>query len=142
MTNVDLNLLLAERKLTRMDYCLNPFFKLVKTYWTFFTRGKMFSILCCSYSGDRNCSDFSTLIMANLFPNQFKSGAPGHQYGFDNSGVHSASNNYAAAYPQTKLHKKKLHGLSPRANYTDRATAASRRSDCQLVRIEGATWSA
>jgi hypothetical protein len=26
----------------------------------------------------------------------------------------------------------KLHGLSPRANYTDRATAACRRSDCQL----------
>jgi hypothetical protein len=25
-----------------------------------------------------------------------------------------------------------LHGLSPRANYTDRATAACRRSDCQL----------
>jgi hypothetical protein len=38
--------------------------------------------------------------------------------------------------------KKKLHGLSPRANYTDRATAACRRSDSQLVRIEGATWSA
>jgi hypothetical protein len=37
--------------------------------------------------------------------------------------------------------KTKLHGLSPRANYTDRATAACRRSDCQLVRIEGATWS-
>jgi hypothetical protein len=36
----------------------------------------------------------------------------------------------------------KLHGLSPRANYTDQATAACRRSDCQLVRIEGATWSA
>jgi hypothetical protein len=35
--------------------------------------------------------------------------------------------------------KKKLHGLSPRANYTDRATAACRRSDCQLVRIQGAT---
>jgi hypothetical protein len=28
--------------------------------------------------------------------------------------------------------KKKLHGLSPRTNYTDRATAAGRRSDCQL----------
>jgi hypothetical protein len=27
--------------------------------------------------------------------------------------------------------KTKLHGLSPRANYTDRATAACRRSDCQ-----------
>jgi hypothetical protein len=37
---------------------------------------------------------------------------------------------------------KKIHGLSPRANYTDRATAACRRSDCQLLRIEGATWSA
>jgi hypothetical protein len=37
---------------------------------------------------------------------------------------------------------KKLHGLSPRANYTDRATAACQRSDCQLLRIEGATWSA
>jgi hypothetical protein len=41
------------------------------------------------------------------------------------------------------IHKnKKLHGLSPRANYTDRATAACRRSDCQLLRIEGTTWSA
>jgi hypothetical protein len=40
------------------------------------------------------------------------------------------------------VHRKKLHGLSPRANYTDRATSACRRSDCQLVRIEGATWSA
>jgi hypothetical protein len=38
--------------------------------------------------------------------------------------------------------KLKLHGLSPRANYTDRATAACWRSDCQLLRIEGATWSA
>jgi hypothetical protein len=37
---------------------------------------------------------------------------------------------------------KKLQGLSPRANYTDRATAACRRSDCQLLRIEGSTWSA
>jgi hypothetical protein len=36
-------------------------------------------------------------------------------------------------------HKKKVHGPSPRANYTDRATAACRRSDCQLLRIEGAT---
>jgi hypothetical protein len=31
---------------------------------------------------------------------------------------------------------KKLHGLSPRANYNDRATAACRRSECQLLRIE------
>jgi hypothetical protein len=37
---------------------------------------------------------------------------------------------------------KKLHGLNPRANYTDRATAACRQSDCQLLRLEGATWSA
>jgi hypothetical protein len=41
-----------------------------------------------------------------------------------------------------KTNKNKLHGLSPRANYTDRATAACRRSDCQLLGIKGATWSA
>jgi hypothetical protein len=35
-----------------------------------------------------------------------------------------------------------LHGLSLRANYTDRATAACWRSDCQLLWIEGDTWSA
>jgi hypothetical protein len=40
------------------------------------------------------------------------------------------------------LASKKLDGLSPRANYTDRAIASCRRSDCQLLRIEGATWSA
>jgi hypothetical protein len=33
---------------------------------------------------------------------------------------------------QIKKKKKKLHGLSPRANYTDRATAASRRSVANL----------
>jgi hypothetical protein len=37
----------------------------------------------------------------------------------------------------TKLQNSKLHGLSPRANYTNRATAAYQRSDCQLLRIEG-----
>jgi hypothetical protein len=53
----------------------------------------------------------------------------------------------AVPLPPDKTHlqlnnnKKKLHGLNPRANYTDRATAACRRSDCQLLRIEGATWS-
>jgi hypothetical protein len=33
--------------------------------------------------------------------------------------------------------KKKLNGLSPRANYTDRATAACRRSECQLFADRG-----
>jgi hypothetical protein len=46
---------------------------------------------------------------------------------------------FRGGYTDTKT---KLHGLSPRANYTDRATAACRRSDCQLVRIEGAMRSA
>jgi hypothetical protein len=41
-----------------------------------------------------------------------------------------------------KTKQNKLHGLSPRANCTDRATAACRRSNCQLLRVEGATWSA
>jgi hypothetical protein len=40
------------------------------------------------------------------------------------------------------VYKKKLHGLSPRANYTDRATAVCRKGDCQLLLIEGSTWSA
>jgi hypothetical protein len=35
----------------------------------------------------------------------------------------------------------KLHGLSSQANYADRVTAACRRSDCQLLQIEGATFS-
>jgi hypothetical protein len=34
-------------------------------------------------------------------------------------------------------HKKKLHGLSPYANYTDRATAAYRRSDYQILEDKG-----
>jgi hypothetical protein len=38
--------------------------------------------------------------------------------------------------------QNKLNGLSPQANYTDRAAAAFRGSDCQLLRIKGATWSA
>jgi hypothetical protein len=45
-------------------------------------------------------------------------------------------------YPDSPQKKEELHGLSPRANYTDRATAACRLSNCQLLRIEGATWSA
>jgi hypothetical protein len=48
---------------------------------------------------------------------------------------------YVLAYCEPlKKTKTKLHGLSLRANYTDRATAACRRSDCQLLWIEGATW--
>jgi hypothetical protein len=41
-----------------------------------------------------------------------------------------------------KTPEKKLCGLSLQANYTDQAKAACRRSWCQLLRIEGATWSA
>jgi hypothetical protein len=33
--------------------------------------------------------------------------------------------------------KTKTHGLSPRANYTERATAACRRGDCQLFADRG-----
>jgi hypothetical protein len=45
------------------------------------------------------------------------------------------------AFKTISMRKKKLHGLSPRANYTDRATTTSRWSGCQLVRIKGAMWS-
>jgi hypothetical protein len=36
-----------------------------------------------------------------------------------------------------RISKKKLHGLSPRANYTDRATADCRRSNCQHLADRG-----
>jgi hypothetical protein len=66
-----------------------------------------------------------------------------------NSGGESASHD-GIAFPAGSLCGRsmrinkinKLHGLGPRVNYTDRATAACRRSDCQLLRIKGATWSA
>jgi hypothetical protein len=35
-----------------------------------------------------------------------------------------------------------LRGFSPQANYTNRATAACRRSYCQLLWTKGVTWSA
>jgi hypothetical protein len=54
--------------------------------------------------------------------------------------VRTLLSDYTAPHPPPQ--KKKLHGLSPLANYTDRATAACRRSGCQLSLIEGATWSA
>jgi hypothetical protein len=38
--------------------------------------------------------------------------------------------------------QNKLRGLSLREYYTDLTTAACRWSDCQLLRIEGVTWSA
>jgi hypothetical protein len=37
----------------------------------------------------------------------------------------------------SKKKKTELRGLSPQANYTDRATAACRRSLCQPLRVEG-----
>jgi hypothetical protein len=37
--------------------------------------------------------------------------------------------------------RQKLRGFSPRANYTDRATAACRRSQCHLLWIEDVAWS-
>jgi hypothetical protein len=40
-------------------------------------------------------------------------------------------------FGKPRLKKVKLHGLSPRANYTNRATAARRRSDCQLFADRG-----
>jgi hypothetical protein len=35
-----------------------------------------------------------------------------------------------------------LRGFSPQANYTDRVATACRRNSCQLLRLEGVTWSA
>jgi hypothetical protein len=39
------------------------------------------------------------------------------------------------------ISKTKLRGLSLGTNSTDRATAVRQQSQCQLLQIEGATWS-
>jgi hypothetical protein len=44
-------------------------------------------------------------------------------------------------YVDSITKKTKLRGRSPQANYTDRATAACRRSR-QPLRVEGVAWSA
>jgi hypothetical protein len=49
---------------------------------------------------------------------------------------------FSASAPTHKLSLEKLGGLTSLANYTDRAIAARRRTYCQLLWIEGATWSA
>jgi hypothetical protein len=59
-----------------------------------------------------------------------------------NSSVYKALIGWMIDALKIGIKKTKLRGLSPRANYTDRATAACRRSDCQLLRIKDATWSA
>jgi hypothetical protein len=48
----------------------------------------------------------------------------------------------AATKNEDGFYQKKIRGLSPRANYTDGATVACRRSYCQRLPIEGAKWSA
>jgi hypothetical protein len=64
-----------------------------------------------------------------------------HQYSAGGNTIHTWTTGeddmdnllWKITFNTTYSQKKKLHGLSPRANYTDRATAACRRSDCQLL---------
>jgi hypothetical protein len=56
--------------------------------------------------------------------------------------VQTLSSNLFCTVTQTGCVKTKLSGFSPQANYTDRATAACRRSYWQLLQIECVTWSA
>jgi hypothetical protein len=84
-----------------------------------------------------------------LFSLESGTGCFGNEFGFFSTAISPLSYNNLAEVrlslkyilnsislaPHTKRNRnsyKKLHGLSPRANYTDRATAACRRSDCQL----------
>jgi hypothetical protein len=43
---------------------------------------------------------------------------------------------------QVIKNETELRFFRPRANYTDRATATCGRSYCQILRMEGVTWSA
>jgi hypothetical protein len=111
----------------------------------------------CSLGKVRNCMSFmaSAATLAFSRPTWIRTLSTGiHRYKcsrlpsclsqktelFTHSAVQSTSSNPISVIVLKK--NTKLHGLSARANYTDRATAACRRSDCQLLRIEGATWSA
>jgi hypothetical protein len=49
---------------------------------------------------------------------------------------------WSVSYSHHKLKKLNSVAFSPQANYTDRATAACRRSWFQLLRIKGVAWSA
>jgi hypothetical protein len=68
-----------------------------------------------------------------------------NKYSFTSSGLETAAfrlpayclNHYATARPFLCVIVKELRDFSPRANYIDLATAASRRSQCQLLRKEG-----
>jgi hypothetical protein len=85
----------------------------------------------CNYSTHKVFSVFSSRCLAAAF-----NGGNSIPFGFWNCPL------FQLPTPQTNKQTNKLHGPSPRANYTDRATAACRRSDCQLLRIKDATWSA
>jgi hypothetical protein len=58
------------------------------------------------------------------------------------SGIRNAQSKYKRDSVLHTTKKTELRGLSPWANYTNRATAACRRSYFQLLRMQGATWSA
>jgi hypothetical protein len=50
--------------------------------------------------------------------------------------------NISGFFLATTVTKLNSVAFSPQANYTDRATAAFRRSQCQLLLIKGVAWSA
>jgi hypothetical protein len=78
------------------------------------------------------------LVLAHHFSQQTRTTRTDFYSEFMEIYPYLSSRNAEAKTKQTN----KLHGLSPRANYTDRTTAACRRRDYQLLRKEGATWSA
>jgi hypothetical protein len=71
-----------------------------------------------------------------------------HVTRISNRHVDNALKLHGMRYVNTLLYRSssnleiKIRGLSPRANYIDRATTACRRSKCRFLRIEAATWSA
>jgi hypothetical protein len=95
---------------------------------------------CITEDGGRKCSN--TSFCSTQIPIQL---IPGGKVAWGRSwpltSIYCCRGQEWWSYTATSPLKNKLHGLSPRANYTDRATAACRRSNCQLLWIEGATWS-
>jgi hypothetical protein len=79
------------------------------------------------------CSRLFCLVHAGTSNTLFFSLEDGSDKFLRKTGWHSTG--YTACISQKTKKKTKLRGLSPRANYTDRATAVCLRSYCQLFWI-------
>jgi hypothetical protein len=79
-------------------------------------------------NSNKNYSNNSMYIKAHYYDTSLHM----NWHFYSNRIINTNSINY---FRELLTYTLKFHGLSPRTNYTDRATAACQRSDCQLLQI-------